>query len=294
MEYKRYCDAKKFYNAVFPLLLRQEAQNSLPLGNVVLGNNGGGERGWKNVKNWYMATVSNGKSEIILVAIMTPPHNITLYEKDNIQNDGALNCLCENIIKENVSVSGVTSKTDLAKRFAQAYTKRANMSYAAEKNMRIYTLEKISENVPQVGVLRKAEQKDLHFLPYWYNEFYIDCGFGRGNFEEIFLSVNEAIESKMLFVLEEDGVPVSIAAATRETVNGRRVAMVYTPPYFRKKGYASSCVAKVSQIVLDMGYKYAALFTDLSNPVSNSIYQKIGYRPVCDYDELKFASIIEK
>jgi predicted GNAT family acetyltransferase len=24
------------------------------------------------------------------------------------------------------------------------------------------------------------------------------------------------------------------------------------------------------------------LYTDLANPTSNSIYQKVGYRPVCD------------
>ncbi len=31
------------------------------------------------------------------------------------------------------------------------------------------------------------------------------------------------------------------------------------------------------------------LFTDLSNPTSNSIYQKIGYRPVCDFTEYIFS-----
>jgi predicted GNAT family acetyltransferase len=30
------------------------------------------------------------------------------------------------------------------------------------------------------------------------------------------------------------------------------------------------------------------LFTDLANPTSNSIYQKIGYRPVFDICEIEF------
>ena len=33
---------------------------------------------------------------------------------------------------------------------------------------------------------------------------------------------------------------------------------------------------------------YGLLFTDLSNPTSNYIYQAIGYKPVCDVDEYKF------
>lgn len=288
MNFKRYFDAKEFYNAVFNVLVKHEVQNSLPLGIVVLGNQGGGERGWKNVKNWYMATVSGDNGEIVLVAVMTPPMNITLYEKDNIPNEQSLNCLCENILKDKVAVAGVTAKDDLADRFAQIFCGKTGMSFQTHVNLRLYTLIKVDESVPQRGTLRRAEQRDLYFLPYWYKDFYIECNLGEESFENMVDAVNSAVKSGMLFILEEGGVPVSMAAATRETVKGRRISMVYTPPYFRKKGYASCCVAKVSQIVLDMNYIYAALFADLNNPVSNSIYQTIGYRPVCDYKEIKF------
>lgn len=71
------------------------------------------------------------------------------------------------------------------------------------------------------------------------------------------------------------------------------VNAVYTPPHYRGKGYATSCVASLSQHLLNSGYKFCSLFTDLANPVSNSIYMKIGYRPVCDYDEYKFTEVAE-
>jgi predicted GNAT family acetyltransferase len=38
----------------------------------------------------------------------------------------------------------------------------------------------------------------------------------------------------------------------------------------------------VSQQALDAGAAEVLLFTDLANPVSNSIYQRIGYRAVED------------
>ena len=45
----------------------------------------------------------------------------------------------------------------------------------------------------------------------------------------------------------------------------------------------------VSQILaLDGGKKFTALFTNLANPTSNSIYQKIGYRPLGDIDVYRF------
>ncbi|MNP50491.1 FR47-like protein [compost metagenome] len=66
------------------------------------------------------------------------------------------------------------------------------------------------------------------------------------------------------------------------------VAFVYTPPYERRKGYATSIVAQLSQLALDKGFTRCVLYTDLANPTSNSIYQKIGYTPVCDSLQLRF------
>lgn len=290
MKYNRFKDTKKFYNATFSILLKHEAQNSLPLGNVVLGNNGGEPDGWRNINNWYMSTISDHADNILLVAIMTPPFNITLYETDNSPNDNALGCLCKNIVEENIIVQGVTAENKLAERFAKIYTTIMDMGYNIHRNMRIYTLDKVNDNIPLIGRVRKAEKKDLYFLPYWYNGFNTDCDLFSQNLEDTLSNINIAINHKSLFVLEDNGMPVSMASTLREIITGRCIGMVYTPPYFRKSGYASSCVAQISQIVLDMGYKYVSLFTDLSNPISNSIYQKIGYKPICDYNELIFTT----
>lgn len=67
-----------------------------------------------------------------------------------------------------------------------------------------------------------------------------------------------------------------------------RIGPVYTPREFRGQGYASACVAAVSQYLLESGRQFCTLFTDLGNPTSNKIYMNIGYAPVCDADEYKF------
>ena len=68
-----------------------------------------------------------------------------------------------------------------------------------------------------------------------------------------------------------------------------RVNAVYTPPGLRGRGYASACVAALSQKLLDEGRRYCFLFTDLANPTSNRIYQAVGYEAVVDVDEYKFS-----
>jgi predicted GNAT family acetyltransferase len=72
------------------------------------------------------------------------------------------------------------------------------------------------------------------------------------------------------------------------TPNGIRIGAVYTPPAQRKNGYASALTARLSQHLLDEGYGFCFLFADLLNPTSNHIYQKIGYKPVCDSDRYLF------
>ena len=62
----------------------------------------------------------------------------------------------------------------------------------------------------------------------------------------------------------------------------------YCPAQFRNRGYATALVAAVTQLQLDRGKRFCALYTDLANPVSNSIYQKIGYSPLCDSQLWRF------
>jgi len=75
---------------------------------------------------------------------------------------------------------------------------------------------------------------------------------------------------------------------TRPLVNGISVSLVYTPPELHKKGYATATVAALSYLQIEAGWQFVSLYTDLSNPTSNSIYQKIGYRSVCDSKEYLF------
>ena len=66
-----------------------------------------------------------------------------------------------------------------------------------------------------------------------------------------------------------------------------RIGAVYTPEEKRRHGYAGACVAELSQQILDGGH-HPILYTDLGNPVSNSIYGRIGYRAVAESLLYKF------
>jgi len=85
-------------------------------------------------------------------------------------------------------------------------------------------------------------------------------------------------------VIWEDASPVSFAGFGNPTPTGIRVGPVYTPRELRRRGYATALVAALTDVLLRRGRRHCFLFTDLANPTSNSIYQRIGYTPVTDVD----------
>jgi len=70
-------------------------------------------------------------------------------------------------------------------------------------------------------------------------------------------------------------------AGRNVTVAGvSRVGPVYTPPEHRRQGYAAGVTAACTQHALDTDADQVILFTDVSNPTSNGVYRRLGYRPV--------------
>jgi len=287
MKFNLYDDVKSYYRDTYETLMRHEAQNLIPLGNIIIGNAGKDKTGWRDPANWFMSTVTDN-DKIVLIACMTPPNNITPYAVDNKINDEALACLVKGICGTSFTVPGILSEKNLAERFAKNWAAEKGINYHIHKDMRIYELVKVNPEIPLLGTLRLVEEKDMPFLPFWVEGFGHDC-FGDkiapGSDPEPY---RYNITKKSLFVLEHEGMPVSMASKNREMQTVCGVGQVYTPPYFRHKGYASSCVAGVSRLILEKGFKKCVLYTDLANPISNNIYQKIGYVPICDASDIKF------
>ena len=90
------------------------------------------------------------------------------------------------------------------------------------------------------------------------------------------------------FWIWEDGEPVSLAGFSGPTPNGIRIGPVYTPEDRRRRGYATRLVAEMSAHQLAAGRRFCFLYTDLANPTSNAVYERIGYRRVCESDEIGF------
>jgi len=85
----------------------------------------------------------------------------------------------------------------------------------------------------------------------------------------------------------DSGRPVSMAYASVSNGGVTRISGVWTPPALRGRGYASGVVAALSAERMDEGER-CMLFTDLANPISNKIYQAMGYRRIGDNITIAF------
>jgi predicted GNAT family acetyltransferase len=77
------------------------------------------------------------------------------------------------------------------------------------------------------------------------------------------------------------GRTVHFTGASPPAFGVGRIGPVYTPRDQRGRGYAGATVAAASRALLEQGAR-VCLFTDQANPVSNALYERLGFRPVVD------------
>ena len=282
MIFERYSDVKAFHRDVCELLSKDEPKNLVLLGDLAVGLLGEDSMGWRDASKWVMASVKSG-DKAVLAALMIPGGCNLQICAEKIDKE-ALTLLAREFKAAGISVPCVSAECILAEAFADVYSAVYSVNYSIAKRGRIYSLERINEGIPTDGYIRPAEPRDLAFLPYWWGGF-----FGESGVLESLDAYEKLISDENLYILEDDGIPVSMARIDQELERVCGLGLIFTPPYFRNKGYATKITASLTKQCLDTGY-LPVLSTDLDNPVSNSIYQKIGYRPVCDTLEIDFRS----
>lgn len=277
--------AHDFLKRTETTLMEHEAANGLMLGIAFRLRNRPDIYGSASI---YIATVED-EDGLILAALMTPPFNLILYAHRSDYTD-ALQVLLQDLISHQWSVPGVSGPTRLAADFSRAWEEQTGISYTLSVHERVFELHTVYPPQATPGKLRLVTPDDLHIIKPWIAAFFAETHLNRAH-EEVDNYVHMRMSTQDFYVWElPDGQPVSLAGKTRPIISVISIGPVYTPPEQRGKGYASNIVAALSQHLLDQGWKSCSLFTDLANPTSNSIYQKIGYNPLLDWDEYHFNS----
>jgi GNAT superfamily N-acetyltransferase len=184
-------------------------------------------------------------------------------------------------------LAGVNAYHEVATAFAAAWADGAGGRAVVHRRMRLYRLAGLvwPDPVP-AGAPRVAGRDDAAMLTEWITAFANEVLETEG--ADHAAAVRERLSHGGLTLWETGDGPVCVAGCTRQVAGMIRIGPVYTPPRWRGHGYASAATAEVSRAALAAGAGEVLLYTDLANPVSNSIYQRIGYQPVEDRVVLAF------
>jgi predicted GNAT family acetyltransferase len=185
-------------------------------------------------------------------------------------------------------VFGIRSACDA---FAQRWRELTGHVHHLRVQMRNHRLTRV-EAVPRpAGAARRATADDIDWVGAAQHDFIVEIRLP-DDAARLRSLIPRRIEQGQIWIWDDAGA-VAFAGWTDAPPDAARIAPVYTLPRARGRGYATALVAELSQVLLDQGRPKLFLVTDLANPVSNSIYARIGYRPLSDifhYDFVDRAS----
>ncbi|MEW2158698.1 GNAT family N-acetyltransferase [Streptomyces sp. NPDC007189] len=178
---------------------------------------------------------------------------------------------------------------DSATAFAEAWRRHTGATASPRgPRLRLYRLGTLTPPEPMpAGRARVLGEQDLDEAMFWCGEFAKAVG------EDVSIDAGTWAGTRFAdkrYTLWEtpDGAPVSVAGMNPLIGGQIQVDVVYTPAHLRGRGYAAAVTAEVSRAALAAGARDVVLFADLSNPASNALYQRLGYRTLADWAAYDF------
>jgi predicted GNAT family acetyltransferase len=220
---------------------------------------------------------------VVAALVQTPPYAIVLSPLP----DGAAASLVRALLAADWRIPGVNAPSATADAVAASWCAATGASSTVRMANRLYVLGDLVDPVPAPpGRSRIATAADLDLLTAWFTDFAAETGDPVVNVQRV---VGDRIESGMMVLWEVDGAPVSMAGISLLLEGGGiRIGPVYTPKELRGRGYAGAATAAGCRLAYDRGAREVSLFTDLSNPTSNALYQRLGFRPLGDSTMIDF------
>ena len=219
------------------------------------------------------------EGEVRAAYFRTPPFRLYLTRLTPEEADA----LAVHLAAVDPPLPGVTGERATAAAFAEAWQQYTGATAGLHERQRLYRLGTLTIPGPAPeGRPRVVGERDRAQLVRWKDEFSVAVG-GTADSRADEWADSRIAYGGITFWEDADGSPVSMAGATPMVAGQVRVAPVYTPSHLRGRGYAGAVTAEVSRAALASGADEVLLFTDLANPTSNALYQRIGYRAVADF-----------
>jgi len=227
-------------------------------------------------------TVTEG-GRVVGVAMHTPPHRLFVARMP----DRAAAALADALADQRRPLPGVNGESAAGAAFAASWQGRTGQAATVDVRMRMYRLGELRPPSGVTGESRPALADDTRLVAEWAAAFH-DEAQPQAPSEDWSAWAARRIEAGELYLWLDGDALVALAAHSAPAAGVARVGPVYTPPSLRRRGFGAAVTAAASAAAVDAGAVQVVLYTDLSNPTSNAIYQTIGYQPDHDAEERAF------
>jgi predicted GNAT family acetyltransferase len=225
---------------------------------------------------------------VVAAALRTLPYRVVLSDTDEPDAVRAL------VAELDEDTPGVTANRPTVDWAVEAWRRRGGEASLSMAQGVFEATAAEAVPVPDGGP-RPARPADRDLLVEWVTEFSTEAIPDPNDLDRIAAAVERTLarpaDEAGYWLWEADGEPRALAAHGGRTGHGIRIGPVYTPPQWRRRGYATALVAAQTAWLLESGNSACFLYTDLSNPTSNAIYQRIGYRQVGESAEYRFGNM---
>lgn len=192
------------------------------------------------------------------------------------------------IADQGLDLPGVSGDAAAAARFASAWAERMKTAVRPFRALCLYELERLESlalTADSSGHFRRAVDAEVELVGRWWGAFNHEIAEPADDMTE---AARHRIARGEVWVWVS-GAPVAMAMHSAPAAGVARIQYVYTPPELRQRGHASACVAKLSEHLLGRGLR-PILYAELANPASNSIYRRLGYRPIGEATAYRFGA----
>jgi RimJ/RimL family protein N-acetyltransferase len=238
---------------------------------------------------YWVATNSNGAVGVVVQSPLNSRAIVTPMKSEIVST------VVDAISDANIALPGVAGDAATAACFAGEWAERHKSPVFPFLGLRLYEVAEVQESSDAIGHFRPAILNDRELLIDWISRFSVDIGEHGSTSDDEELKKRKITAAQTVDSYLSDGhlwlwentEPVSMVARTTAVAGVVQVRHVYTPREHRNRGYATACVSKISKQIRDEG-NCCILYNDLCNPISNTIYRRIGYRAVAEAIQYRF------
>lgn len=271
-------DVEAFLDAASGFLQSRPVEHNLVLS---LAEQARGDR--SEPSRWAWATDRSGR---VVGALIQAPAGYTATVTP--MSDDAVDVLVDRLGDVAADMPGVNGEAATVSRLAGQWASARRTPARPIAAERLYRLGILDRPGSVAGGLRRATASDEATLVAWDNAFAAETGLIRPAGADRAAVIAQRVAAGEWWVWATAAGSMSMAYSTPPLAGAARIGAVYTPPEHRAHGYASAMVAALSANLLGAGVRECLLYAQLVNPVSNRVYQRLGYEPVAEILAYRF------